>query len=265
MTADEYDRRFVGYLSHFLVSLGCISVSSRLVPPATERKFFTSGFVIELEGSWYLVSAGHVFNAIRDYLAGQPTLTHTFVVHAGLGTFSRSRELVRFAYREPDFCVDRTEGLDFGAIRLLPLEQSLLRANAVVAVEERVWDQDLPEPFSEFALHGLPLQNTDLNTPGEAGIQAVYLRVEPTGTTPPEYAGLTDRMRYFRVMEPSRADLDISGMSGCPVFAFRHREGQDVQAVVCAMQSSWLPRQRVLRTCDLRYAGNLLRQALRSQ
>lgn len=265
MTQDEHDRRFVGYLSHFLVSLGCVSVSSRLVPPATEQKFFASGFVIELEGTWYLVTAGHVFNAIRDYLTRHPQLAHTFVVHAGLGTFSPNRELARFAYRDPVFCVDRREGLDFGAIRLMPLEQALLQANGIIAVEERVWDQDLPEQFSEFALLGLPEQNMDLDTPGEAGIQAVCLRAESATGVPPEYSHHTDRMRYFRVMEPSRPDLNIEGMSGCPVFAFRQHEGHGVQAVVCAMQSSWLRRQRVLAACDLRYAGNQLRQAVQSQ
>lgn len=175
-----------------------------------------------------------------------------------------NRELVRFAYREPVFSVHRPAGLDFGAIRLTPSEQAHVRANGVVAVEERVWDQDLPQSFSEFALLGLPLQNMDLDTPGEAGIQAVYLRIEPVTGVPPEYAGQTDRMRYFRVLEPSRHDLDIAGMSGGSVFAFHQRDGKDVQSVICAMQSSWLPRQRVLAMCDLRYAGNLLRQAVGS-
>jgi hypothetical protein len=264
MNQDEYDSRFVGYLSHYLVSLGCVSVSSRLIPPANERKFFTSGFVIELDGSWYLVTAGHVFNAIRDYLAGHPQKTHTFVVHAGLGTFSLNRDLIPFDYRDPVFSVDRPGGLDFGAIQLSAAERATLRGNGVVAVEEGVWDQDLPQQFSEFALLGLPEQNMDLETPGEASIQPVFLRVESVDGVPSEYVHHTDRMRYFRVMEPSRPDLNISGMGGCPVFAFRQQEGRDVRAVVCAMQKSWLPTQRVLATCDLWYAGNLLRQAVLS-
>jgi hypothetical protein len=265
MNQDERERRFVGYLSHFLLSLGCVSVSSRLIPPATEQKFFTSGFVLELEGHWYLVTAGHVLNYIKAYLVKHSTFIHEFVLHAGLGTFSLHRELIRFAYRDPVFCEDRGAGLDFGAIRLSSDERATLQGNGNFAVEERVWDQDLPDQFSAFALLGLPSQNMELETPGEAGIQAVYLRVENLIVVPPEYAHHTDRMRYFRVMEPSRPDLEIEGMSGCPVFAFREREGEDVKAVVCAIQSSWLPKQRVLVTSDLRYAGNLLRQAIQSK
>ena len=166
MSQDQEDLRFVNYMGHFLVSLGCISVSSKIIPPSTERKFFTSGFVIELNGDWYLVTCGHVFNAIRQYIDAQPHLIHTFVIHSGLGTFSINRELVRFDYREPVFCVDRSEGLDFGAIKLTPLERAMLARNGIIAIEERVWDQELPPQFSKFAELGLPLQNMDLDEPG---------------------------------------------------------------------------------------------------
>lgn len=40
----------------------------------------------------------------------------------------------------------------------------------------------------------------------EAGIQPVYLRVETVAGVEPQYAHQTDKMRYFKVMEPSRAD-----------------------------------------------------------
>ena len=30
-------------------------------------------------------------------------------------------------------------------------------------------------------------------------------------------------------------------MSGCPVFAFWEKPGRDVQVMVCAMQTSWIP------------------------
>ncbi len=262
ITQNEKDLDFVRYMGHFLVSLGCISVSSKLIPPATEKKFFTSGFVVELNGDWYLVTCGHVFNAIRQYIASHPQLTHTFVIHSGMGTFAINRELVKFSYREPEFCIDRHEGLDFGAIKLIPSERAILRANNVIVVEERYWDQELPPEFSKFAELGLPLQNMELNTLGQAGIQPVFLRVEPAAGVEPVYAHQTDKMRYFKVMEPSRPDLDIVGMSGCPVFAFWEQPGKDMKALVCSMQSSWLPTKRVVATVDLRFACQQLRAAV---
>jgi hypothetical protein len=252
-------------MGHFLVSLGCISVSSKVMPPATERKFFTSAFVMELNGDWYLVTCGHVFNDIRSYLESQPQLTHTFVIHSGMGTFAIDRELVRFDYRQPDFCVDRPEGLDFGAIKLMPGERAILSGNSIIPVQQRVWDQELPQQFSKFAEFGLPLQNMNLDTPGQAGIQPVFLRVEPYSGVEPQYARQTDPMRYFKVIEPSRVDLDIAGMSGCPVFAFREKPGHDVQAIVCAMQSSWLRSRRIVATVDLRFAGDQLRATVRTK
>lgn len=261
----EKDLDFVRYMGRFLVSLGCISVSSKLIPPATERKFFTSGFVIELIGDWYLVTCGHVFDGIRKYIARQPQLIHTFVIHSGLGKFAIERELVRFNYREPDFSVHRDEGLDFGAIKLTASERAILSSNNIIPVQERVWDQDLPPQFSKFAELGLPLQHMDLDKPGEAGIQPVYLRVEPTIGVEPRYAHQTDKMRYFKVMEPSRPDLNILGMSGCPVFAFREQPGRDVQFIACAAQSSWLPTSRILATVDLRFAGQQLRMAIKAK
>lgn len=264
MTEEERERRFVNYLSHFLVSLGCVSVSSRLIPPAVEHKFFTSGFVIELEGEWYLVSAGHVFNDIATHRNGHPELIHDFVIFSGFGTFATDRELARFRYRDPVFCVDRPAGLDFGAIKLTSGERSQLKLNAVQAVEERVWNQDLPPDFADFALLGLPFQNMQLTTPGQAGFQAVYLRVHSLPSKPSQYASQSDPMRYFQVMEPSRPDLDIAGMSGCPVFAFRQGNGEDVKAVVCGVQSSWYSKPRITAATDLRFAANLLRSAVHS-
>lgn len=262
MTQDDADAQFVRYLSHFLVSLGCVSVSSRLIPPAKEQKFFTSGFVIEVGGEWYLVSAGHVFNQIAEYRRAWPDLIHEFVIFSGFGTFATDRELTRFGYRDPVYCVDRPEGLDFGAIKLTPAERSRLSLNGILAVEERYWDQSLPAEFSDFALLGLPFQNMDVKTPGEAGLQPVYLRVSSLPDKPAEYAAHSDPMRYFRVMEPSRSDLNIEGMSGCPVFAFRQQEGKDITALICGVQRSWLPRQRVTTATDLRFAASLLRDAV---
>jgi hypothetical protein len=68
-------------------------------------------------------------------------------------------------------------------------------------------------------------------------------------------------MRYFKIMEPSPPNLDIAGMSGCPVFAFWERPGKDMKALVCAMQSSWLKNRRVVATVDLRVACQQLRGA----
>jgi hypothetical protein len=262
MIRDEQDLEFVRYMGHFLVSLGCLSVSSTLIPPSTERKVFTSAFVIELGSDWYLVTCGHVLEDIRKYLARHPHLLHTFVIHSGMGTFATDRELVHFDYREPVFSVNRAEGLDFGAIKLTASERAMLARNRIIAVQERVWDQELPPQFSKFAELGLPLQNMDLDQRGQAGIQPVYLRVEPYAGVEPQYAHQTDPMRYFKVMEPSRPDLDILGMSGCPVFAFWEKPGQDVQVIACAMQSAWLKTKRILVTVDLRFAGRQLRAAV---
>lgn len=262
MTEEEKDLHFVRHMSHFLVSLGCVSVSSPLVPPAVERKVFTSGFVIELGGDWYLVTCGHVFRGLRKYLAAHPQLLHTFVVHGGFGTFAVDRGLLRFDYREPDFCVHREEGLDFGALKLTIAERAALARNRIIAVSEAVWDQDVPPQFSAFAVLGLPRQNMDLDTPGEAGIQPVFLRIEPYAGVEPQYAHQTDPMRYFRVMEPSRPDLDVKGMSGGPVFAFWEQPGKDVQVIVCGMQSAWLPSKLILVTVNLTQAGRELRAAV---
>ncbi|MCE9562126.1 MAG: hypothetical protein K8U57_08730 [Planctomycetes bacterium] len=262
MSQEQDDLNFVNYMGHFLVSLGCISVSSKLNPPAVEKKFFTSGFVIELNSDWYLVSCGHVFDDIKNYIAKNPSLIHTFVIHSGMGTFAIGRELVRFKYREPDFSVNRPEGLDFGAIKLTTSERAVLSANRIIPVEQKYWDQELPKEFSAFAELGLPLQNMDLDTPGEAGFQPVFIRIEPAATIAPQYAKQTDKMRYFNVMEPSRPDLDIVGMSGCPVFAFWERPGKDMKALVCAMQSSWLRKSRIVATVDLRFACQQLRAAV---
>lgn len=258
--SEEGDQRFVRYLSHFLVSLGCVSISSRLIPPSKEQKFFTSGFILEVGGTWYFVTAGHVLNDIATYIRSWPDLEHKFVLYASFGTFTIRTGLLEFAYREPVFCEDLPSGLDFGAIRLTPSEQQTLRQIGVFPVEERYWDQPVPSQFRDFALLGLPLQNMDLETPREAGFQPVYLRVEPTTDLPETYVKMTDPMRFFKIMGPVDPGLDIEGMSGCPVFAFHKPDGSDdIKALVIAMQSSWFASRRVIATSDLRNAGELLR------
>lgn len=262
--AEGPDERFVRYLSHWLVSLGCISVSSKLILPSKEHKFFTSCFVMEIEGRWCIVTAGHVLNKIDEYVKSWTNLTHRFVLYDSFGTFTTRVGLMEFDYREPVMREDRPSGLDFGAILLTPSEQATLRGHGVFAVEEPYWNQDLPPRFQEFALLGLPLQNMKLDNPGEAGFQPVYLRVEPTSDLPGDYKQHTDPVHYFKVMEPSRPDLDIEGMSGCPVFAFHKPIGSDdYKTIIFAMQNSWFKNRRVLAASSLRFAGNLLRQRLK--
>jgi hypothetical protein len=140
----DSDIRFVNYLSHFLVSLGRISVSSSAIPPAKEQKFVTSGFAMDLEGIWYLVMAGHVLERIKVYVDSWRDLIHEFAIFPSFRTYTIRAGLQRFAYRDSVFCEDHESGLDFGVIRLTRAEQALLQQIGVLPVRERVWNQNLP-------------------------------------------------------------------------------------------------------------------------
>jgi hypothetical protein len=260
---EEVDpQAFLNYMCRFLVSIGCNSTP----PPnlsLADRKFFTSGFVLELSGQWYYVSSGHVFDSIAGYIDRHSGYSHTFVIHGGMGTHAVNKAAIEFTYQKPVFSVDRASGLDFGAIRLPPSVRQYLEDNAIIPVREVMWDHELAAGFSNYFAIGLPRLHMTLDSPRYASIQPVYLRLDSTNNIEPQYRLFTDRMRYFRVPAEGDLNLDLEGMSGCPVFALRENSGADAEVAVCALQSSWLPGKRFLAAVDLRSAASELRSFLR--
>jgi hypothetical protein len=260
MTEDQ-EKEFVRYLCRHLVSLGCVHAPRIVTAQNPERKFFTSGFVMVLKDRWLLVTAGHVLEQINQLMRTSPERSYRFILADLFGIHASFSDPIPFEYRKP-VCAghDEDSGLDFAALELNLIERSLLEKNGVMPLYERNWKEQAGVQFTGYGMVGLPYQNMDLDKPNVAIVQPVFLRVFPIAEPPDALKKHTVPMLYAEIKE-APSDLEIEGMSGCPVFGFVEGKG-DLQYYFVALQSGWLRKRRVIFAPLMSYLGSLLESAL---
>ncbi len=264
MASIEKELEFVRHLCHFFVGLELVSISPIIASSSEPLRLLASGFVVELNRDWYLVSCGHVHNDFAGRMKEFPRYSHQFRILFGKTTIPPNREAVQFQYRTPDFHVNEEVGLDFEATKLTASETSILKEKAVIPVTEACWDQELPPHFTKFGVLGIPMQNMESFHSGWSRFRPSFLPLDPLDLPPQDFAKKTAPMRYFSAMQSGSNDLQMAGMSGGPVFAFSEKDGLKAEFIVCGIQCSWLPIKRILETVNLRFACQQLRKALKS-
>lgn len=250
----------VEYLSHFLLSLGCISNrKSPIITLEAEKKFFTSAFMMQVSDRYFLVTAGHVIYDIRTYVEEWKQYEHLQVVFPSLGKYSTPTNPIAFPLRDPTLCVDASTGLDFAALEMSQFEAAAFRTAGVIPVYEDTWMAGIPSGFDHFALLGIPTSHIDTSIPGKARIQTVLHRIELTEDIPSAFKYYTDENYFFKLMEPVEPDIELEGMSGGPIFAFNESTGK---MLIVGIQSSWVKSSKTLAVTNLKQAGLLIKNKI---
>ena len=213
-----------------------------------------SGFVMDVEDHWFLVTAGHILSDVQKVLSsGQEGVLQARLLDF-FGLAAPHSTLVPIEYKDtPKYYEwDEAKGIDFGFIHLRPLIRENLLKNNIVPIDRRMWVQD-PAEFECYFMIGLPTelirQLTRNRKPGSEArmdLRVAMIPVQKLDAIPAELQTHSEPLFVGKIPPEESGVSDIAGMSGGPIIGVRRRtDGSAIYAVV-AVQSSWYRTSRVI-------------------
>ena len=208
------------------------------------RIFCTSGFVIEYQGEWLWITAGHLLNDLDNKM---PTINRRMVQsqliagwNADEGTVARI--LFDYATCLKYYVDDYVDGTDLGIVYI---PEELKRALGEASVEP-LRNLDLPEQeYDQYFVHGLPKQEQrddirelDKGIDCAATVTPVAFRVFPlesgTGGFP------TSNCQRFYASVPAEVSLEtLNGVSGGPIYALKQEADRSDCYLAAVQNEQW--------------------------
>jgi hypothetical protein len=252
---NEVDLASLRILNRRFVSLGWVDCETDGTGDAVNnpRVFCASGFVIEYEGEWLWVTAGHLLNRLDNELPKINRRMRNSQLIAGWNSENSTVRRIAFDYGA---CVkwyvdDDDEGTDLGIIHLPErVRQALMRA-AVAPLHTL----ELPkQAYDQYLVHGLPKmeQQDDIEASEEgidctAEVMPVLFRVFPLESGTGGFRA-TNRQRFYASV-PAEVPLQtLDGVSGGPIYALKLQENR-FDCYLAAVQNAERRISRTIAAC----------------
>lgn len=238
---------------HF-ITLSCVQ---RSPAESGERIHVFSGFVVDISGEWFYVTAGHI---LRDVCAAIDTGSAFDVWRLGDQTAGHNFKNtgVPYAFDISQWLVieDEEAGLDYATVHLGGLYRRQLEAGGIVPFQLDAWS-DHTVPHDRWALVGVPTQSVEYD--GKTLITARIVVAPLTAASAPPLAGAKEDNQFFAKLDddPEGIVKDLVGMSGGPIVMLKHDEVWKYSII--GVQSGWYPGLRTIAACPIRSFVDALR------
>lgn len=212
------------FLQKHLVPLCAIFDNDNKVYP-----YFATAFVLSAKDEWFLVTAGHVALEIKSYLM-DPNYSLKEAILCDTGVLNAKHQIpIPFDLTPEKLIIYGDEKTyDYAVIHLENYYIRLLRENGVEPLDEQVWLHQPKEP-EFFTMLGVtnqmvsPIWNENKSMITGMGTGTTLHPVEHSHKRP---IGIMKRNepRWYGYISKGSAIDDIGGMSGAPIFAFKHTD-----------------------------------------
>ncbi len=222
------------------------------------RPWCFSGFIMEVAGYWFLVTAGHILRDIEVMLSGGKRTVAQSELIDYLGAGAKHFQPIPFPFVDTPhyYELNESSGADYGVIYLRPLIRDNLVANGVVRVEERNWRNQENVDFEHFFMLGLPTENMVKELSDTSGHVTTSIRIQPSmlpverlESVPESLANLDGPQFIGKLLVPESSLQSIDGMSGGPIIGLRRNQDGSALYWIVAVQSGWLSQRRIVHAC----------------
>lgn len=221
------------------------------VPGQTESVYHASCFVILAEGIGFLVTAGHIIAEMQSNMAAGVTYSKYRLQDRRAGNVFPS---IPYDFNLDEWIVIHGDenGTDYAVAPLSGLVASNLAVGGIEPLGENTWGKLPFEQYPVWLLVGIPSETHSIEG-GQHRLKLVLLPLTPT-ECPPDLLNPPVNKILAKIVEQPGLDSvtinDIAGMSGGPIFGVQK---DDVSARYWAIgiQSSWLPKHRIVCFCPL--------------
>lgn len=238
---------------HF-VTLSCVQ---QFPADGGERVHVFSGFVVEISGEWFYITAGHILRDVGTALDAGSTLDVWRLGDQTAGHSFRNTG-VPYAFDIGQWLVleDEAAGLDYATVHLGGLYRRQLEAGGIIPFQVDAWS-DHTVPHDRWALVGVPTESVGYD--GKTLITARIVVAPLTATGAPPLAGAKENNQFYAKLDddPEEIVKDLVGMSGGPIVMLKHERVWKYSII--GVQSGWYPALRVIAACPIRSFIDALR------
>lgn len=231
-----------------------VALTYRLRKDKEVHNCYASGFLVELSGEWFLLTAGHWLEheetglkrqLAAGYRIDKIAIADSFAGHTG--------SPLPFAFQLEDWLAiyDDIEGFDFAA---LPIHSFYRRGLEAVGVSPIELHATGPAEFrvdSQLALVGVPAESFSKKG-ADTEMKLVIMPLSPyTGDALPARGDTLLAQLPANPTDPAHRVANVVGMSGGPVFRITTKAGMQKKYWLVGIQSGWYERSRVVRFCPV--------------
>ena len=254
----------VAFMSRHFIALTCDYETVKW-DGSVERRGVSvySGFLLELHGVMFWVTAGHCIKHELDagIASGQLRITSgSFMDCFGHeATFPHS-----IPYRYEPGCgyyIEKPEhGLDFALIPMNYLQVKAFAANKLIPITRDNWVHQPHLTFDFYRMLGTPKERVitterpdgTLDTKvGQAMVALNKIGLDEVGDPPPDMDEEPSNAWFIGRLDPECTISDIAGMSGGPIYGFRRDKNNNLVYHVVALQSRWWWKSRTIFGCSM--------------
>ena len=255
---NQFTQRVVASLGRHFVTLSCQQYVAGVEHP---RTLVFSGFIIEILGEWFYITAGHILEDVRTARrAGARFDAWRFGDQLAGNTFNGAAVPYDFDDEKWLAFDDRDAGIDYAAGHVEHFYRRQLEAGGVAAIDKSAWS-DHVTASDHWALVGVPSESVAYD--GKTIITARVVLVPLVAAIEPAAAGVrAENQFYAKPAEDSGPYFkNPDGFSGAPVFALRYSGEQWLYNVI-GVQSAWYEFSGTLAVCPFTSFARAIEEAL---
>jgi hypothetical protein len=259
------DNAIMQHFGKHVVGLACkITRPNTPLEPGKEHEefHFFSGGVFAVKGSWWIVTAGHVFEELEEGVRGGHVVVHQqfFIDYFGVAAEGQKPIPCDFMAMRKVWKYDR--GLDFAVIPVPNYYRTLLEKNHIKPLDENAFAPPSDVMHYQYRIFGCPKHFTSqsrltrddpLVGHVKPTFPVVKREVDDTSCDYPMFKGVI-----------SEGLESVVGLSGGPILGLAEYKGQHIYNVM-ALQSKWLKSTREIWGCPchvfIPMAEELLRES----
>jgi hypothetical protein len=254
----NFNERFMKSVGRHFITLSCV----RTAPGKREERIFVfSGFLVDVNGIWFYVTAGHILRDIRLALKQGATFDVWRLGDQTAGNRFKNTA-IPFAFDVDRWLVIEKEeiGLDYATVALEVMYCQLLKAGGAIPLDKNAWGDHVTE-HDQWALVGISSKTVSYDGKSIISARVVVAPIESVAV-PPEAGPKAQNQFFGRLKDDSAAVLtDVDGMSGGPIFALKKVEHEWKYSVI-GVQSGWYPSDRITAACPFSSLGLALQDVV---
>ena len=255
----------MGFMSRHFVALLCECELTEADGTKKRGVNVFSGFLLQLHGHGFWVTAGH---CLKDEL-DEPLKAGTLKILGGsyLDHFGHEPKFVDgvpYTYEMGDsfYIEDPENGLDFALIRLDSLKVQAFLANDLIFISRKNWEHQPKLHYDSYLMLGLIGQPRLELQGGKTILHTEQAMITVNKITPDDIGELPHDMSeppsedWFLGRIPKDEKIpSIQRMSGGPIYGFRNGTDGQLMYHVVALQSRWWTKSRNIFGCPLTLFG----------
>lgn len=259
--------RFEEYFIREYAGRHSLALSYRLKRGGAEHPDHISCFVIDLDGAWALVTAGHWIShpehGLKRHLDDGWTIDKRCLVD--IFANDHRGDPLPFPFMLDDWVVvyNEDEGLDFAVMIIDDFSRRGLESVGVKAIEPHAIVDAEFHKGSQVVMVGVPAESFKWDG-SDAEIKLTCIPLTEYAGTDLETKGNT-RLAAMSSNpdEPEHQVEDIRGMSGCPIFRVVTAANTPKKYWLIGIQSGWYENRRIVRFCPIEPFVEALDMAIR--